>query len=388
MTKIIYRLIIFLIVAGASVFLFFYLLKGIQTPQLPEDQQIEPIAIKTGKDVVLPKENSEKIIIIGSTSTIGNTSTSEINSLEKISNGSVFDYAIISDEEIYYFSYDGRVFQAHQDGDLIISDIKMESLNSIEQEIEKKRVLVSFGDPINPKWSIYDLLDKTWRPLPDSIKYATWGENDQQLIGITQSGDIRSLSRIDLSKNTIKIISIISPFPLKGSLFSSSGKETILLIEKPSGLLEGGIKKIMLKTFEIQNVFEKLPGFFVKKSRNGGWWFWSSLNQKFGIFDGNKEKKELTIKTFPNKCGGKEIIYCFVPTNVPLRGVFPDDYLQNKFFSTDSLYKINPKTDEETLVLRNDAFSGKSIDAIQIFVSNQFIYFINKYDNALYRIKF
>src|SRR5271157_2079441 len=88
-----------LIVVGFG-WLFFYLLKGASIPGLPENQNILPIKIGG-------VGNLSGTVMLGNG--LQKTSSTEASSslgqlLTKVSNGAIFDYAVVSDDEIYYFS--------------------------------------------------------------------------------------------------------------------------------------------------------------------------------------------------------------------------------------------------------------------------------------------
>jgi len=89
------------------------------------------------------------------------------------------------------------------------------------------------------------------------------------------------------------------------------------------------------------------------------------------------DKKSLDVNTTTDKCAWKDPqnLICAVPKN----------YSEDGSFTEDALYAINIDTGEKTLI--EDFTEGKfDIESIQID-NDENIYFINKYDKSLYRLK-
>jgi hypothetical protein len=63
----------------------------------------------------------------------------------------------------------------------------------------------------------------------------------------------------------------------------------------------------------------------------------------------------------------------------------PDDYLQNKFYSTDTLVSINLSTDESKTVFETGKGEFTPIDGWHPQGNNSSVFFINKYDHFVYR---
>jgi len=94
--------------------------------------------------------------------------------------------------------------------------------------------------------------------------------------------------------------------------------------------------------------------------------------------------------TFPDKCAVTgENIYCFAPQSFPpdipnLK--LPDDYFQNKFLTTDDLFLVERETLETTRAMRSGQDDFIAIDAKNPRYARGKLYFINRYDNALYEL--
>ncbi len=372
-------LVIIIAAAGAG---GYYILKGVNLPTFPEVEEIVPFQIGGGGGGLInlggeePKKEEEK------------TSEETGNLLEKVSDGAVFAYSVVSDSEIYYLVSDGRVFKVAAEGDSISSEKTLTSLNGVWVTSDGKRALVSFGDPKNPEWSIYDFLDAAWRPLPKTIAYAAWGENTQSLTAVEENNNVGNLVTVDLLKNTPIVSTVIGGFGMKNVSFTSTGRGKILITEKASSFYRGSIWELNLKTLEMRTVFSEEPGLLLKifPDLSGGVKF-SSPDKLLLATIGGEIKRAFTIKTVPDKCGGSgEKFYCFVPTNIPGNAFLPDDYFKNKLRFIDGLYEIDQKTGEDKVVLQSGAGGIPAIDGENVSLKGDRLYFINKYDKRLYRI--
>jgi len=96
------------------------------------------------------------------------------------------------------------------------------------------------------------------------------------------------------------------------------------------------------------------------------------------------------FSTLPSKCSpDSAVIYCFVPQGDNFRNaVLPDDYFEGKFYTSDSLYKINLGTDEITPVAIPQGGDKGPIDAENPITRAGNLYFVNRYDNSLYVLNF
>jgi hypothetical protein len=375
------KIITFVVVVGLAAWAFFYLLKGVDVPSLPEISEVVPIQIGGGgNENAGTPEVAEKPSV--------REEGGEEGLITQLSNGPAFAYIAYTDEEIYYFSRDGKVFQAHPEGDIAVSEKAIPSLNGVFVSASKKRALVSSGDPKRPTWSIYDVLDRAWRPLPTSLAYASWGGNDETLIGINEEGSNRALVRVNLVRNTPVITTLVSNFRMRDITLAATGADTLLLSEKPSAFYTASAWELSLRTLSMRPLFREAAGLIVRifGGKLGGVAF--EAPNRFSLLASNGSvQKELAFATLPEKCGasGTEI-YCFAPGNLPEGSVYPDDYFKNTFSSTDSLHKIDPVNGSVETVLTSGSTDIPSIDGRDVSISARYIYFINKHGGALYRI--
>jgi WD40 repeat protein len=377
--KIFLRIFVFLVVAAGSVWAFFYVLKGISIPTLPEIEDIVPIKIGSAPEINTSKNTDGEQI----NSAIPALPENE-NNITRISNGSVFDYVIVSDKEIYYFTNTGKVFQARLDGDVAIMDQELGSLNSVSQSPQGNRALVAWGDPKKPSWNIYDVLDKAWRPLPKDIVLAAWGANDETLLVISEKEGVRTLQKISLARNAITPTIIFPNFTMRDISFHVIDGDTFTILDRPSAFHAGNLYILNTQTLAMKRVIRETNG--LSANFLSSFWILFSSPEKITLAKtGGETIRDLALRTIPQKCGGGKEIYCFAARELPEGTILPDDIFKNKFYSVDGLYRVQENGESE-LVFESGQGEVPEFDGYSVRVTNNYVYFINKHDRALYRV--
>lgn len=372
--------------------LFFVFSSGGGNDGLPGD---EPITLPDGT-VVLP-DTPGTVQPPEPTSTDGevpyNNEQTPFAKLEKISEYSVFDFWINGDtKEIFYITADGKIYGAKDGPDLEISAQTISALNKIEVSPSGKMILASFGDPNAPQWGMFDSVDKVWKPLPSYISIATWGEDDSKLIATLREGAKINLSEIDLSKNPYSTKKILDDFGMKNVFLSYISPQKLIITERASFYYRGRAWQLNLKTLSFNLILAPENGLILGFSQNKDVVFKYSSPFEFFVLNNNFQSKTANFfKTFPDKCAfSASTTYCFVPDNIPWSGVLPntvlpDDYLKNKLYTTDTLNTISEK-DELGIVLIDESKNSERINGRHPIADGKNIYFINRYDNQLYKL--
>jgi len=311
--------------------------------------------------------------------------------LKKLSDVPVFDYALSEAGEIFYFSETGKVLNAKEGSDIEISSQTIDALNSIETAPGNQKVLASFGNPNEPAWGIFDLIDKVWRPLPQEILKATWGAKDTELIALAKNGNKISLNFIDLLKNPPAQKTIIENLKLKDINLLFKAPQTLYLIEKPSAQYLGRLWQLDLKNLTFNLLIRPEPGLMFKWSTDRSLAFKFNSPDNFLILDQNLNPLiPPTFMTLPEKCTFEtknKNIYCFVPDEIPIDVILPDDYLMKHFHSTDDLFVLNRETEITSKILSSGNEIISPIDAKNPQFLNNSLYFINRFDNHLYKLE-
>lgn len=312
--------------------------------------------------------------------------------LEKISEYAALDLWINNDtKEIFYITADGRVYNAKSGPDLEVSMQTIGAINKIEASPSGKLALASFGDPNAPQWGLFDSIDKVWKPLPNNISYSTWGESDSVLIATVKDGAKTNLSWVDASKSPYSTKKILDDFGIKNASFFYISPQKLVITERPSFYYQGRVWQLNLKTLSFNLVLAPENGLMLGFGQNKDAIFKYSSPIEFFVLDSNLQSKtDNFLRTFPDKCTfSASTTYCFVPDNIPWSGaaqsILPDDYLKNKLYTLDTLNTIY-ENEELGIVLIEESKNSEKIDGRHPIVDGKNVYFINKYDNQIYKL--
>ncbi|MEK9194653.1 MAG: hypothetical protein AAB884_02475 [Patescibacteria group bacterium] len=310
--------------------------------------------------------------------------------LKKLSDNPVFGHWIYGGE-IYYLDLDGKVFVAKDGADTEISKETFSALNNIEQSSGGSRILTSFGDPTNPSWGIFDSRDKAWRPLDSNILNAAWGGDDETLFVVVRNGSSLNLSEIDTQKNSSPKI-LIRDFRFKDIDILWKTPQTLLFLERPSAHYPGRLWQLDLKTLALNLLVAPLGGLIVQPSDDENIFFeFFSASREILILDSSFKPivSEASFVTLPSKCAFfASTTYCFEPQEIPTNVTLPDDYLNKSFFSVDNLFTLNLETGELKRILTSGEGGLPAIDAKNPKVAGNSLFFINRYDDSLYELRF
>ncbi len=312
-------------------------------------------------------------------------------------NVSVFDFWIDPEtNEIYYITIDGIVRAAKTGPDLDISTNVVSALNRVSLSPDGKQLLGAFGDPKSPNWGIFDVFDQVWRPLPATIINAAWENGDDLIVVVEDSGDFVLASTevsavISAGNGSFQYETLIQDFRLRDVVINISSKDSLLIAERPASFYAGRLWKLNLKTLELSLLFSPANGALVSWDSSDELLFRYTAPDKFAIYNEQlKSVYPVLFTTVPWKCDAAGIVYCFVPQEFP-PGLgstqLPDDYLQRRFFTIDNLYQISESVGDTELILRSGTGSNiDPLDAKNLRVSGDTLYFINRYDDGLYRL--
>lgn len=102
------------------------------------------------------------------------------------------------------------------------------------------------------------------------------------------------------------------------------------------------------------------------------------------------EHRLLGIPSFVSKCAwskDNKTIYYALPSSIPDNSILPNDYLNNKFHTNDTFWKINITTGEKTRLIDLKNITT-AYDAVNLFLNSteSILFFTNKIDGKLYAI--
>lgn len=328
----------------------------------------------------LPPETDNTSV---STSTAPDGST--LPTPRPISDHKAFDYWLMPETgEIYYLTPEGYVYAVKDGPDLEISKQAITALNRAEPSVDGRRVLVSFGNPSEPQWTIFDSVDSVWRPLAREIINAGWGKTPSELVASVTSGSDHNLSFVDISRTPPVYTTIIRNFHMKDVLYSMLRNGEILISERPSASFKGSVWRLNPTTRVLTLILAPAAGRTVKTERGADLSYLSDT-EEFAIAGGALQSPApLFFRTLPDKCAaGAGTIYCFVPRNLNISTALPDDYLMRAFYSIDSLYAVTyPSLTLRPIILGEGAF-----DTSRVRANENVVYFIDRYTDKLYELE-
>jgi len=170
--------------------------------------------------------------------------------------------------------------------------------------------------------------------------------------------------------------------------------KSIAITTKATGYLEGytyhmsttgeNFKKILGPTFGL-STNEDIRGTYTLYS------YTTARGMQLRVYNETTGvQRNAPFNTFPEKCvwsTKEDTMYCAVPLTTESR-VYPDDWYQGLYFSTDSIWRFDPVNGVGMFVADIYQETGESIDAINIGLTpdENMLYFTNKRDNVLWGI--
>ncbi|MEK7635901.1 MAG: hypothetical protein AAB405_02305 [Patescibacteria group bacterium] len=322
--------------------------------------------------------------------------------LKIISVQSAFDYWTAVSGDVFYINQEGKIFKAKSGSELgsttrvnekedeLISNREINNLTSIKSNKDGTMVMVKYGDLSFPKLEIFDVNKKVWQLIGDNISVADFSPDSLKIIYVEKKGNGTSdLITKDLNSAKPKTIKIMSLSYLPYDL-AWIGANNILLIPAPSAGYAGEIWQIDIKNKTIKS-FASDFGLSIKlfSGSDNGLLFDSTKNQMSLVDANGAIKANIGISTLPEKCFmNASKIYCAIMqnySNTLPKPILPDDYLKKAFYSRDKIYAIDIADNSSELVLSDEL--PPAIDAVNLSLNGNNLFFINRYDNRVYNLE-
>jgi len=290
-------------------------------------------------------------------------------------------------ENIYYLDQSGKIYRARDNEDEEISSQALNGpLNTLDSDLRGDLVLISFGSPLNPSWTIFDSRDAAYRPLSQDIKYATWGNKTGELVAIKESaGNIKQLVYLEADKLAAAPKIILSNFQMESVRLLAAGGEDFLIQELPDSEYAARVWRLNTKNQTLNLLRDSATNQVTTRGSPEIFFGWSGGNG----FEINKNSNltdqfPVPFSTLPQKCGADSYQgFCFVPQ------ILGEDvlakFLKNEVFFQDSLYSFNVLT-EDLEVLNLEGLSETPIDGKNPRLAGGSLVFLNRLDKKIYRL--
>lgn len=309
-------------------------------------------------------------------------------------------------KKIFYHAKNGGIFEIDLNGKnkKPLAETKLENLEDILWSPDKKTAIFKTKlDQDSTFWL------KNLEPLEESSSLEEESQLKNNLDNVAWKGDSkkifykffdpqtkeRTLNISDPNGNNWEKISDVSHREMKISDIPQSGN--ISIWNQPNAFQETSLEIFSLISKEKTVIFkEKFGADYLwdpagekilvshSDSKGGGKVQLATLNRNGG------EYKNLGFPTLVSKCvWGKNGItaYCAMPSGIPESSILPNDYLEKKFNTIDTFWRINTQNGEKERIIEPAEIMEK-LDAEKMFLNleESFLFFVNRIDGKLYRL--
>jgi hypothetical protein len=322
----------------------------------------------------------------------------------------------------YFVSVNDNVITVHPDGiveaisngqSTYLSSSEIANVLSATFSYDGKKILVSFGDPIKPQWTVFDTGTKAWTSLPVSPVVVAWSPANYQIAYFATVNGVSALETIDLGSKNPKPV-FVSAFPGEDFQLLWKSPSDVLLEDRPSALFSGSIFDVNIKTATISTVVVNKVGLETQWNASGTMAVILAGTQlarggQLGIINNSGLLlHQLTFLTLPSKCvfpaavGASSTVttnanaapknafstfglICAIPRNADSlnNNPLPDAYSEKMISTSDDFYAVSLSSGTITPLFVNQS---QNFDASDITLSNDALYFINRYDSKLYSL--
>lgn len=263
--------------------------------------------------------------------------------------------------------------------------------------------------------SLFSTASSTWQGLPVAVTDAAWSADSRVVLFLARGDKTNVLAELDPARPQAP------PRPLLGVNVSdvdiiASSPEKILLVARSSAETEGAAWWVDLAKQTSQPALAGRVGLVINWNGAAGYGvaFAANKNRRGGTLSllgrGGTVLHDLNFLTLPNKCTliseersakSEELgqahstssgqatstegagLICAVPQDARAFAAaeLPDDYFKRRLYTVDDFLSINLTTGDVSSLLN---LEGLSLDADELRVYQNRLFFINRYDRRLY----
>lgn len=309
------------------------------------------------------------------------------NKINIVSPEEILGYSINpATKHVYVVNILGEIKKINNSNSEKVSSQKIKGINKVQSSKDGRKIMIGFNYPNQPVFSIYNITDGNWTPLPKNTISADWHpENSNEIIYLTNN----NLKILDLKKNRSRSVLNIK---LTGSKLDWVSLSEVIVMERPTTKYSSDAWLINLSTKKIKKI---ASGKGLMINQKDGWRlrfvYNSKGNKMFSLINSetNRVVGYFNFKTLPSKCViDQNNFYCAIPNQIPLNISLPNDYLSRKFISDDVIQSIMISSDSQSIESKILYKEGDDlVDATDLKIVNDQLYFINRSDNKLYSLK-
>jgi len=346
-----------------------------------------------------------------------------VSKLNLVSQSQALDYFVDKGSNAFILQPDGQVIK--------MSGGKAESLsNGLSADVtyasfssDGKRIAAYTSDSLSGnKIHIFDTENKIWSLFPNAAQNFSWAPDSHKIAYLSRVGGVNTIYTADADNSRVKPTELIK-MRAEDMTISWPIPSAIFLGDRPNSAWNSSLWSLNVSKKTLSPLLSDMPGLETGWSSSTtqvmGLAFSSGANGNGGklqlINQDGKKLQTFDFITFPSKCAfydkptpqdsvrpssvistsSKKVVpgapklfltlVCAIPrdgdalNNNPL----PDAYLKKALFTSDDFFEINVSTGEFRSVFSD---SSKNLDAENVKIFNQSVFFINRYDKKVYSI--
>lgn len=324
----------------------------------------------------------------------------------------VVSYYPYSDGSIIFIQPGGQIMKVVGTEGTVLSSLGISNLSYAAFSYDGKKIVATFGNPLNLQISVFDIDKKSWEPV--FARPATppiWSPNDYRLVFGTQDQEASTITLVDTQSSPAKTQNLIT-LNIQDMVLGWKGTETLLVGERPSAFSSSQLISLDIRSKALSVLLKDWSGLD---------FLWNTAVQEGVILQANKNStggkmvlvgssgviaRQFSYNSIPSKkCFFEKpasknsnatsssdlleqpsrLLICAIPKNTGrLTNAFlPDDYFQKELMTEDAIFEM----DLETGGIRDiSKMIGEGVDATMLKTTPEAVFFINRYNNKLYRL--
>lgn len=333
----------------------------------------------------------------------GNSSSSQFGI---VSNDPALDYFVNNANVVTLVRPDGVIESIANNTVTPLSTSTFSDIITASFSHDGKFALLEVKNGTSTETRIFDLARNAWESLPNGMQSPTWSPAGDQVAYLVQNGyGSEILETITIGGQT-QTPTILDSFTMEDMSLQWSEKNIIILSDAPSAFVADSIWKFNISSKTLTSVvFEKLAAESIWNASGSALLFFGGGTNSGGTLvlqDPAGDSNTLSFGTLPSKCtfataagtpgatstaNASEFIYCAVPNDQNTFNIarLPDEYDQKIYFTNDDFYQIDPVSGSLYEIFSYIA-ANQNIDATDLKVFDNILFFINRYDQKIYAL--
>jgi len=301
-------------------------------------------------------------------------------------------------KSVKYFSRtDGKLYESDFNGSSkkTLSSVTLKNLVKAVWSPDKEKIVSIFSDNNATKKYFYSYSNNQTSLLGERLGYIAWSPDSKKIayhyIDPTTGQNNISVANPDGSgwKNIFKtrLDNVVVEWPIK---------EKISLRLPPSGLAQGLLYAISSATGDFTKILSDIFGLNTKWSPKADKILYSFTDNEgkspgLALSDEQGAKtKDLKLAGIVDKCVWSKddrTIFCALPQEISSNATWPDDYYKGLVILSDDFYKIDLENDAKTKIAGSTDAVGYDTQDLFLSPKEDYLFFVNKRNGLLYRIK-